>query len=100
MYTEVMVQARLRSSKIPIRLCIVICRDQCVSEEVRPTSRQVVGDGVFDYFDELHVSLGCSDAVLVQQLHHQPREPLECPGDPGGGVHLDQHVLGGSDENL
>jgi hypothetical protein len=38
----------------------------------------VVGDGILDDLQELHRGLGGGDAVLVQQLHHQPcqKNPL------------------------
>jgi len=36
------------------------------------TRGEVVGDGILDHLQELHRGLGGGDAVLVQQLHHQP----------------------------
>ena len=55
---------------------------------------------VLDHFHQLHAGLGGGDAVLVQQLDHQPSEPLEGPGYPGGGVDFYQHVVCSSDVNL
>ena len=49
----------------------------------------MVCDGVLDHFHKLDASLGRGDTVFVQQLDHQPAEPLEGPGNPRGGVDLD-----------
>ena len=53
-----------------------------------------------DHFHQLHAGLGGGDAVLVQQLDHQPSEPLVCSGYPGGGVDFYQDVVCSSDVNL
>ena len=60
----------------------------------------MVRDGILDHFHQLDAGLSRGDAVLVKQLHHQPGEPLEGPRDPGGGVDLNQHVVGSPDVNL
>lgn len=36
----------------------------------------------------------------MEELHHQPRETLECAGDADGGVDFDEHALGGLDVDL
>ena len=43
---------------------------------------------------------GRADREAVQQLHHQPGEPLEGPGYPDRRRHLDQNTLGRVDVDL
>ena len=64
------------------------------------TGRKMVTHGVLDHFHQLDAGVGGGYAVLVEQLDHQPTEPLESPGDPRGGVYLYQHVVGRSDVDL
>ena len=64
------------------------------------TGRKMVTHGVLDHFHQLDTGVGGGYAVLVEQLDHQPTEPLEGPGDPRGGVYLYQHVVGRSDVDL
>ena len=78
----------------PLHGCVVRKRDL-----VR-IAREVIRDGVFDHLEQLFGSLHASDAELVQQLHHQAREALECARNANMWVHLDQHAFGSVNVDL
>jgi len=60
----------------------------------------MVCDRVFDHLDQLHTGICCCDAVLMQQLDHEPRKPFESSWNASGRVQLYQHVLRSSNKNL
>lgn len=68
--------------------------------ELVGVGREVRRDGVLDDLEQLLGSVDAPDEELVQQLDHQPREPLEGARDPHGRVHFDEHALGGVDVDL
>lgn len=68
--------------------------------ELVGVGREVRRDGVLDDLEQLLGPVHAPDEELVQQLHHEPREPLEGARDPHGRVHFDEHALGGVDVDL
>lgn len=68
--------------------------------ELVGVGREMRRDGVLDDLEQLLGPVHAPDEELVQQLHHQPREPLEGARDAHGRVHFDEHALGGVDVDL
>ena len=44
--------------------------------------RQMIRDGVLDHLQQTRRRVSRLDRELVQQLHHQPSKPRECPKSP------------------
>lgn len=63
--------------------------------ELVGVGREVRCDGVLDDLEQLLGPVHAPDEELVQQLDHEPREPLEGARDAHGRVHFDEHALGG-----
>lgn len=68
--------------------------------ELVGVGREMRCDGILDDLEQLLGSVDAPDEELVQQLDHEPREPLEGARDPHGRVHFDEHALGGVDVDL
>ena len=45
----------------------------------------MLGDGIFDDFEELFLGRGGADGEAVQELYHETGEALESSGNADGG---------------
>lgn len=61
---------------------------------------EMVGDWVFDDFQQFLLRVGGPDGEAVQELNHQTGKSLEGSRDADGRVDLDQDALGGVDVDL
>lgn len=50
---------------------------------------------VHTHLEELVWPVGCPDAELLQQLHHESSKALEGARQPDMWAHLDEHILVG-----
>lgn len=62
--------------------------------------REVVGDGVLDDLQQLFLGVDRSNRESMEQLHHETCKAFERSRDSHGRADLDQHPLGGVDEDL